>query len=387
MSDNVSKLNTRRPHRAAKRVVVFVLLAVFVCAAVALYVFRDSLNLDAARRFVRYLDVRSAAEAERITFDAHSANQYADVNGSLAIASVSGLRVYTDQGEELSAVLASLTTPQVNCGGKFAMAYDAGGYCLVAAHASKGEVLSVSTTEPIFDADIASDGSICYVSSESGYKTVAYVYNDKQQMIYRWLSSSQFLPLCTVNSGAKTLACVSMGQSGGIYESSVVLLKTDSDQIEKTISLGNEMIYDLKFTDAATLCAVGESSVSFLTAEGARLGKYDYADAYLKDFTFGGSGFLTLTLNMYKAGNRYRVVTVGQDGEALGTLSTDAQILDVSAAGGYVAVLTAQQLTIYDQALNVYAEQENTAAATAVVMRDDGSAILLGSGQGVLFVP
>ena len=287
MSDNVSKLNTRRPHRAAKRVVVFVLLAVFVCAAVALYVFRDSLNLDAARRFVRYLDVRSAAEAERITFDAHSANQYADVNGSLAIASVSGLRVYTDQGEELSAVLASLTTPQVNCGGKFAMAYDAGGYCLVAAHASKGEA--------IFDADIASDGSICYVSSESGYKTVAYVYNDKQQMIYRWLSSSQFLPLCTVNSGAKTLACVSMGQSGGIYESSVVLLKTDSDQIEKTISLGNEMIYDLKFTDAATLCAVGESSVSFLTAEGARLGRYDYADASLKACTFGGRGVLPRT--------------------------------------------------------------------------------------------
>ena len=50
-------------------------------------------------------------------------------------------------------------------------------------------------------------------------------------------------------------------------------------------------------------------------------------------------------------------------------------------------MLTAQQLTIYDQALNVYAEQENTTAATAVVMRDDGSAILLGSGQGVLFVP
>ena len=96
---------------------------------------------------------------------------------------------------------------------------------------------------------------------------------------------------------------------------------------------------------------------------------------------------MTLTLNMYKAGNRYRMVTVGPDGEALGTLSTGAQILDVSAAGGYVAVLTAQQLTIYDQALNVYAEQENTTAATAVVMRDDGSAILLGSGQGVLFVP
>ena len=387
MSDNVSKLNTKRPGSVAKRVAAFVLLAVLVCALVALYVFRDSLNLDAVRRFVRYLDVKNQNASERITFDAHSANQYADLHGALAIASVSGLRVYSDKGDEQATVLASLAAPQIDCGGKYAMAYDAGGYGLVAAHASKGEVLNISTTEPIFDADIASDGSICYVSTESGYKTVAYVYNDRQQMIYRWLSSSQFLALCTVNSGAKTLACVSLGQSGGIYESSVVLLKTDSDQIEKTVSLGNELIYDLEFTDNDTLCAVGENSISYLTSSGERMGKYDYDDAYLKDFSFGGSGFLTLTLNMYKAGNRYRVVTVGTDGEEIGSLSTDAQILDVSAAGTYVAVLTAKNLTIYNAALELYAEQENTGSATNVVMRDDGSAILLGSGQGTLFVP
>ena len=53
MSDNVSKLNTKRPGSMAKRVAVFALLAVLVCALVALYVFRDSLNLDAVRRFVR----------------------------------------------------------------------------------------------------------------------------------------------------------------------------------------------------------------------------------------------------------------------------------------------------------------------------------------------
>ncbi len=387
MSDNVTKLNARRRGGMARRIVLFVLLAVLVCAGVALYVFRDSLNLDAARRFVRYLDVKNADEAERITFDAHSANQYADLNGSLAIAAVSGLRVYSVKGDETVSINVSLTTPQVLAAEKHVLAYDAGGYNLVAAHKSKAEVLNIAASQPIFDADIAADGSICYVSSESGYKTVAYVYNAQQQMIYRWLSSSQFLPVCTVNSGAQLLACVAMGQSGGIYESSVVLLRTDAEQIERTISLGNELIYDLEFMDSATLCAVGESSVSFLTSDGVRLGKYDYADAYLKDFTFGGSGFLTLTLNMYKAGNRYRVVTVGLDGEAIGTLSTDAQILDVSAAGDYVAVLTAQQLSIYDRRLQIYAEQENTIAATDVVMRSDGSAILLGSGQGELFVP
>lgn len=388
MSDNVSKLDRAQPGRRVKRAVFFGLLVLLICALVALYVFRDSLNLDAARRFVRYLDVKNSEQVERITFDAHSANQYADLDGMLAIGSVSGLRVFSvKNGDEITSVSVPMTTPRLQTGKHHALVCDAGGYSLVVAQKSKGEVLNVTATEPVFDADLAPDGSMCYVSSDSGYKTVAYVYNDQQQMIYRWLSSSQFLPLCAVNSGAKELACVAMGQNAGMYESSLVLLRTDSEQIEETISLGNELIYDLEYLNSDTLCAVGQSSASFLSATGARMGKFDYDDAYLKDFTFGGSGFLTLTLNMYQAGNRYRVVTVGTDGTALGMLSTDEQILSVDAAGPYVALLTARKLTIYDPSLHVYAEQENSVGATDVVMRDDGSAIMIGSGQAELFVP
>ena len=47
MSDNVSKLNTKRTGSTAKRVVVFALLAVLVCALVAL---AASLPLPAAAR-------------------------------------------------------------------------------------------------------------------------------------------------------------------------------------------------------------------------------------------------------------------------------------------------------------------------------------------------
>ena len=104
-------------------------------------------------------------------------------------------------------------------------------------------------------------------------------------------------------------------------------------------------------------------------------------------YTTDGSGCLTLVMNLYQAGNRYTVLTVGYDGAELGRLSSGEQILDISAAGKYLAILTSSSLSIYDQTLREYDVSDNTAGAASVVMRADGSAILLANGHGTLYVP
>ena len=79
MSDNVSKFDPHPGKSIARRIALFVLALVLVGGAVTLYVFRDSLNLDAAKRFVRYLNVKTDAASGSFTFDSHNANQYADL--------------------------------------------------------------------------------------------------------------------------------------------------------------------------------------------------------------------------------------------------------------------------------------------------------------------
>ena len=280
-----------------------------------------------------------------------------------------------------------MSTPAIRQAGKYVLAYDVGGYALHAVSAAKGSVLDVTTTRPVLDADLAEDGSICYSTSESGYKSVICVYNANQTLIYRRLSSSQYLPLCAVSKGAEYLAAAALGQNEGSYESTIQIFRTDTEDAVQSISFGNELIYDLFFADDQSILAVGEDHARWLSLTGERLGSYDYSESYLKDFDFGGSGFLTLVLNMYQAGNRYQVVTVGPDGEALGSLDFDEQILDFSAAGKYVAVLTAGTLRIYDNTMHLYASTDNDTGATNVVMRTDGTAILAGSGRGERFVP
>ena len=183
------------------------------------------------------------------------------------------------------------------------------------------------------------------------------------------------------------MAAAALGQSGGAYETEIQIYRTDSEEMADSVSFGGELIYDLTFADEKTILAVGEQHARWYSTAGEQLGSYDYSDYYLKDFDFGGSGFLTLVLNMYQAGNRYQVTTVDAAGEALGSLDFDEQILDFSAAGKYVAVLTAGQLRIYDDTMHLYAQTDNDAGATNVVQRTDGTVILLGSGRAERYVP
>ena len=387
MSDNVSDFNVQPKKTIIKRIALFVLLALLVLALIALYVFRDSLNLDAARRYFRYLRLTDTQQSGSFTFDASNANQYAAFSDGLAVASTTGVSTYDQNGTETAIVQTPMSLPALRTGGRYVMTFDAGGTRLDLMTDKAGSVLQLSTSAPILDADLASDGSVCCSISEVGYKSVLCVYNSDQQLIYRWLSSSQYMPLCAVCPGATYLAATTLGQRDGLFETGISIFKTDSEDVFKTIPLGSELIYDLAFWDKTTLLAVGEQSARWIGTNGATLASYDYTGAYLKDFDANGDGFLTMVLNMYKAGNRYSIVTVGPDGAETGRLSSDTQILDCSAGGDYVAVLSAAKLSVYTQQMSLYAETDNLTDATNVVVREDGSCILISGDRGTLFVP
>ena len=63
------------------------------------------------------------------------------------------------------------------------------------------------------------------------------------------------------------------------------------------------------------------------------------------------------------------------------------EVLSVSASGSYLAVLTVDGLNIYTQDLTLYAQQTDTSAATRVLQRSDGTALLISGNSASLFIP
>lgn len=150
MSDNVTNLNEKQKKWPVRRIILFAVLVLVVCLGVAAYVFRDSLNLDAARRFVRYLNVSGGGTDGQFLFDAGNANQYADFDAGLAVAGATGISTYEADGSEFTVVQEKLTTPAIAHAGKQVMAYDVGGYALHVIRAGKGSVLDVTAERPFW---------------------------------------------------------------------------------------------------------------------------------------------------------------------------------------------------------------------------------------------
>lgn len=369
-----------------KRIVVFVVIVIAVCSAVGLILFQESINFDALRRWVKYFNIRDEGTEDLYTFDAHNSNRYGACGNGLAVASVGGLVYYQENGNERFTIQSQLSLPQLCTAGKMMLAYDVGGTQLLTADIN-GERVSLSTEQAILDADLAPNGSFCYSSSMSGYKSVLTVYNSSGDLSYRWLSSSTYMPTCAISEKGTLLAAVGLGASDGAFESSIYFFRTDSENVLSAVSLGNVLIYDLYFTTSDTVCALGETAVYYVKSDGSILAEYAYSEPFLKDYHTGGEGFLTLALNMYRAGNRNSVITVDDAGKELASLYLGQEILDLSACGNYVAILTSDQLTIYTSSLELYAETVEIGAATSVLMREDGSALLLGAGTGWLFLP
>ena len=74
-------------------------------------------------------------------------------------------------------------------------------------------------------------------------------------------------------------------------------------------------------------------------------------------------------------------------GQAVGALDIGEQVLSLSAAGRYIAVLTADRLDIYTSDLRLYDSLSGTQNAQKVLMRADGTAMLIGAKTARLYIP
>lgn len=376
MSDNVTKLNAV-PKR---RLVLLIVAAVVVTLALVLLLFSEQLDLASLGRKLRY-----GGERQTYSFDAHSSNRFAPYGDGLAVVSTGGLKAMGGDGKTLLTVAQPLSEPAVQTGRDVTIFWDIGGETLTAARGGE-QVFTFKTDGAILDADISSGDTMCIAASEEGYKTVLRVYDRSRKETYRWFSSSRFFSVCAVSPDGRRMAAVSLGQADGVFESTLCWYRTDEENVQQMLSLGDTLVYDLRFLDRDTLLIVTESGVRIVSADGRTRGEYDFAQRYYRGCAYG-DGFTLVALDLFQAGNRSVIVTLDDSGKLLGEYYTEAELLDVDVCGRYCALLTAQSLTVLRRDLGVYAETDNTTMATSAVLRGDASAILISDRSAVEYVP
>ncbi|MGM9661807.1 MAG: DUF5711 family protein [Oscillospiraceae bacterium] len=375
------KKPARRPRKLLLAAVLIVVLAVVLVAA-----YRDGTGFDVLRRRIAAASLPENADGSRgsYSFESDRLNRFAPLeDGRLLVAGGKSIRILDGQGNEVYCREAYMENPVVSYGGGAAVVYDAGGDKLWWLDAS-GELAELSCTG-ILAATLNDEGWLAVTDQCSGYKGAVQVYNPSRQLVFTFYSSERFVTDACVLPGGKRLAAVTVGQSEGTFISNILIYRLDSTEAESALPLADAYVTHLG-TVGQDLALAADTKLSFIDAKGAPVGSYDYSALFLRGCDFGGDGFAVLLLSRYKSGTLGAVTTVSPEGEVLSAKELDEEVLDISAAGKYVAVLFSDRVAVYTDEMELYAEWP-AEHLRRIFLQKDGSVLAVSDSDARVIVP
>ena len=380
-----------KPRRVAKRrrrpLLVLLAVAAVLAGIVTAAVLLDRSGFDGLRRSIIYAkavkDENGCAELYRYSSD--QSGRFASLEGSLVSVSMHQIAVLDEKNRAVYDEAVKFQTPSLQSRGGRAVAYDVGGtevYVL----SDKGLVYKLDCAGEVLNASLNQKGWLTVVCGESGCKAAVRVYDAEGEAVFAFRSSDRFVMTAALSADSRTLAAVTMGQENGVFASYVVFYRVNSDKEAGRCTLRGSVVYDLTAAGSG-FCAVTEEQLCFLSSDGVMTAAYDYGGDYLRRVSVSDDGYAAVLLGRYRTGTQHRIVTVNGEGKELAALEIDAEVASLSAAGRYVAVLTGEELVIYDKQLKPCAQLQEVSQAREVLMRSDGSAVLAGSMAASLYLP
>ena len=376
-----------RQKKKSRKWLWLTLTVLVVLGAVAAAVLWDANSFDGLRRSIIYARAEKDETgcAKLYYYENDATSRFAALNGSLVTVAANQVRLLDERSQVLYQNSVRFLHPDLVSGGGVAVAYDIGGTALYALD-SKSLRWQQETEGELIAVTVNPHGYVTAVYNKSGAKAAVTVWDSNGAAVFTFQSAQRFVMTAALGQDDRTLAAVTMGQEDGKFQSFLVLYHTDSDKMVATTPVDGGVAYALE-TLQREFCAVTEQGLYLLDSGGELKASYSYGGQFLRRCVVGDGGWAALLLSRYKSGGYASLITVDGDGNELGGCDIDGEVLDISTAGRYVAVLFSDRLTIYDKYLTEVATLPDVSEVRAVLMRADGSAVLAGASGASLYLP
>ena len=378
------RVQQRKKPRKWLRLLLAVLVVLAVVAAAVLW---DANSFDGLRRSIIYARAEKDETgcAKLYYYENDATSRFAALDGSLVTVAANQLRVLDERSQVLYQTSVRFLHPDLVSGGDVAVAYDIGGTTMYVLN-SKGLCWQQETEGELISVSVNPHGYVTAAYNKSGAKAAVTVWDHDGQEKFTFNSSQRFAMTAALSQDDRTLATVTMGQADGKFQSFLVLYRINSEKEVTTVPVDGGVVYALETMQRA-FCAVTEQGLYLLDENGALKASYSYGGQYLRRCVAGDGGWMTVLLSRYKSGGYASLITVDDSGNELGGCDIDGEVLDVSSAGRYVAVLLSDRLVIYDKYLTEVATLPDVSEARAILMRSDGSAVMAGAAGASLYLP
>lgn len=379
----------KRKRAGPVRLTLYILFSLLVITGVVAFVaYRDELNADTFTELISRVGLLFGGDggeaSDTFSYDDYMLSRYAAFEGGLALLSETRMVIYGPSGQQRYAADCHMQRPALCVSGHTALAYDRDGNTLLLVNGN-ATLYETQWPDVLYTACMNARGEFAVVSGARGYASVVTLFNTRREEVYQWGSASLMVLDAALSSSAKQIAVVSAGQQGDLFMGRLTLLDTGRDDEWLTVDLPDELPLRVFYLDDDLLCVVTGRALYFYNAAGEAAGSYAYGSRKLLNFS-AGDGFVVLCLGRERDETWAELVSAEADGPRASRL-LDGTPRGLSAGGRYAGVLSGGTASVYDADLEPVGEEAEAGDALDILMRADGTALLLAQDGARVFRP
>lgn len=372
-------------HSGLRSLPKLLLLLAVVLVVVVLTSMEDGNHFASLRRWLMYGD--SGTGQNYYTYVADGNNRFALLGEDLLVTNQNTVQLLSDDGTIRYSLSVSMTTPMVSVGGDMAAVCDVGGSSLyLLDETGTRREMTLSSGLRYFSARLNSAGWLAVTEEKNGYKASISVYNSSGELVFSFDSYDSYITDALVTEDCRSVVAVSLAPQDSVFSSTLLVYDLSEAVLTASCPIRDGLPMDITCT-GDELLALCDTRLAIADLEGNTILDYPYGSMYLHDYAFGGKDFCALLLGKYKAGNICELTTFDLEGQQIASLEVTEEVLDLSAAGNYLAVLYSDSLVIYTRDLQEHARLDGTDYAGHVIMEPGGTAMVITGTAAWRFLP
>ena len=359
-----------------RRFTGFAFVLLFIALLAANFSLLSPQSVSRFRDYAKLLFLQQTEKTNIIDFSGSSADDTQLFNGGLVVVEQDMLYVAMPGGITQLQTQLSYSDPVIDTCDKYILAYDRGGTSLTLAN-TLTTIQDFQFESPILSASIGDAGNFAVITDESGYKSAVTVFNASQKQVFKWSSSEYYIMSAALSPNGRYMSVLCIAQDGVDLVSHIISFDLTQDTPLAETPLTNQLAIDLEFLSDRLVCVICDKATYLTDLSGDVLDTLPYSSASLLGYDVS-HGRLALALSSYSRESRSNIYLFDGDNRRLdSSIALQGELAGLSVNEQYIAVLTSDGVTLYDDALIPRYQYSGVSNAKNMLLREDDSLCLV----------
>ena len=379
--------------RLARAVTAFkygliLLLVVFVAYCVTFK--SDEITLDNFKYIGKVIDVNSQitpSNGDVLYFDADDTNRFGLVRGDLAVANSNGVSVYMLSGSRLLKSNFKFDCPVVLQSEKNAFVYDLGGTELKI-FSSYANVETQSYSYPILGAAVNEKGTFAVISSERGYRSALFVYDEHFRPVYRQFFGEVYLTAADINEEGTELVTAAVKSVNGENATVVNCFSVNEEKALYELTVAGEFPWKVSYSADGGFSLLTDKALRIYNADKECICTVSFEGKTVSDCKLSEEFAILSFSPSSLSGSKELAVYSTENGQELYRTLYSKGLKNFEVLGDKVYALSASELSVFSpkEADEGFKKEVDEVYSSVLPVNESYALVLSGGSAEVVYI-